>query len=50
MLFDNQKVVALDQNPDPGDKIISLNTKPEKILKIERIKRGAYIIMGASWQ
>lgn len=48
ILFDNQIVVALDQKPEPGDKIISLNKKPEKILKTERIKRGTYIIMGAS--
>ena len=49
-LFDNQKEVALDQNPDPGDKTISLKTKPEEILKNDNNRRGMYIMTGASWQ
>jgi len=39
---------VLDQNPDPGDKTISLKTKPEKILKNDNNRRGMYIMTGAS--
>lgn len=48
MLLDNQNVVELDQKPEAGDKIMSLKTKPENILKKDKIKRGIYIISGAS--
>jgi len=41
---------VFDQKPLPGDKTISLKTKPEKILKNERRIKGIYIIIGASWQ